>query len=154
MSLEEITTLDSAVREHPERREAQRALAVDVTARVHGADAARVAAEVSTLLFAKGDAASLSEDAFTALRQEIPFIIHRETPQADNGLDVLNWVTELGLAASRGAAKRLLAQGGLSINGAKLTESSSTVTREQLLRGQYALIKKGARDHGLVAVPQ
>ncbi len=152
LSLEEITALDTSVREHPERREAQRALASDVTARVHGADAARVAAEVSALLFGKGDATALSEDALAALRHEIPFITHRETPETGNTLDVLNWVTELGLAASRGAAKRLLAQGGLSVNGVKLSESSAVVSREQLLRGQYALIKKGARDYGLVAV--
>lgn len=153
MSLDEISALDTAVREHPERREAQRALAADVTARVHGADAARVAAEVSGLLFGKGDASSLSEEALTALRQEIPFATHRETPENGNALDVLAWVTELGLAASRGAAKRLLAQGGLSVNGVKLTESSSNISREQLLRGRYALIKKGARDYGLVEVP-
>ena len=78
---------------------------------------------------------------------------HRETPENGNALDVLNWVTELGFASSRGAAKRLLAQGGLSVNGVKLTESSPSVTREALLRGQYALIKKGARDYGLVEVP-
>ena len=152
MSMEEIMALDMLVREHPERREAQRALALDVTARVHGADAARVAAEVSTLLFGKGDATALSEDALTALRQEIPFVTHRETPDNGNALDVLNWVTELGLAASRGAAKRLLAQGGLSVNGVKLSESTSSVSREALLRGRYALIKKGARDYGLVEV--
>lgn len=153
MSLEEITALDTSVRAHPERREAQRALAADVTARVHGADAARVAAEVSTLLFGKGDAALLSEEALSALRHEIPFAVHRETPETGNALDVLNWVTELGLAASRGAAKRLLTQGGLSVNGVKLSESAAAVSREQLLRGRYALIKKGARDYGLVEVP-
>lgn len=153
MSLEEITALDTAVREHPERREAQRALAADVTARVHGADAARVAAEVSTLLFGKGDASLLSEEALKALRDEIPFKTHVESAESGNALDVLNWVTDLGFAQSRGAAKRLLQQGGLSVNGVKLTESSSAVSREQLLRGQYALIKKGARDYGLVFVP-
>ncbi len=153
MSLEEITALDMSVREHPERREAQRALAADVTARVHGANSARVAAEVSALLFGKGDAGSLSEEALNALRHEIPFTTHRETPENGNALDVLSWVTELGLVASRGAAKRLLAQGGLSVNGVKLTEAASGVSREQLLRGRYALIKKGARDYGLVFVP-
>lgn len=153
LPLAEITALDTAVRAHPERREAQRALAADVTARVHGADAARVAAEVSTLLFGKGDASALSEEALKALRDEIPFMTHQETAESGNVMDVLNWVTELGFAQSRGAAKRLLQQGGLSVNGVKLTESSSAVSREQLLRGQYALIKKGARDYGLVFVP-
>ena len=106
MSLEEISALDISVREHPERREAQRALAADVTARVHGADAARVAAEVSTLLFGKGDASQLSEGALAALRHEIPFVQHRETSDSGNALDVLSWVTELGprSVARRGKA--------------------------------------------------
>ena len=153
LSLDEISALDIAVREHPERRAAQRALAADVTARVHGAAAATVAAEVSTLLFGKGDAAALSAEALNALRAEIPFVTHRETAETGNALDVLQWVTDLGLAPSRGAAKRLLAQGGLSVNGVKLSEFANSVTREQLLRGQYALIRKGARDYGLVALP-
>jgi len=153
LSLDEISALDIAVREHPERRAAQRALAADVTARVHGAAAATVAAEVSTLLFGKGDAAALSAEALNALREEIPFVTHRETAETGNALDVLQWVTDLGLAPSRGAAKRLLAQGGLSVNGVKLSEFANSVTREQLLRGQYALIRKGARDYGLVALP-
>ena len=152
LSMEEIMALDVAVREHPEKREAQRALANDVTSRVHSADAARVAAEVSTLLFGKGDASSLSEEALEALRAEIPFATHAESAATGNAFDVLEWVTMLGLAASRGAAKRLLQQGGLSVNGVKLSEGSAAVSREVLLRGRYALIKKGARDYGLVEV--
>jgi len=70
---EVIESLDAAVRSAPEKREAQRALAMDVTTRVHGDDAARVAREVSALLFEKADAATLSEGALEALRKEIPF---------------------------------------------------------------------------------
>ena len=153
LSMEKIMALDVSVREHPEKREAQRALAAEVTSRVHGAAAARVAAEVSTLLFGKGDAAGLSEAALEALRDEIPFAVHAENAENGNALDVLEWVTTLGLAASRGAAKRLVAQGGLSVNGVKVSESSMSIAREGLLQGKYALIKKGAREYGLIEVP-
>jgi tyrosyl-tRNA synthetase len=111
-----------------------------------------VAREVSTLLFAKGDAAALSEPALVALRDEIPSLVHTPNSESGNALDVLEWVVTLGFAASRGAAKRLLAQGGLSVNGTKLTEATATVRPDSLLRGRYALIKKGARDYGLVDV--
>ncbi|MEP6765610.1 MAG: tyrosine--tRNA ligase [Gemmatimonadaceae bacterium] len=153
LSMEEVMALDIAVRERPEKREAQRALANDVTTRVHGADAARVAAEVSMLLFGKGDAAGLSEAALSALREEIPYITHVENAENGNALDVLDWVVALGFAASRGAGKRLLSQGGLTVNGVKLSEAAAGVPRDALLRGKYALIKKGARDYGLVEVP-
>jgi tyrosyl-tRNA synthetase len=63
----EIEALDAATAEHPERREAQGALAHEVTSRAHGAEAARVAQELSGLLFAKGDPRALSGDALAAL---------------------------------------------------------------------------------------
>jgi tyrosyl-tRNA synthetase len=152
---EEIEALDAAVRSAPEARAAQRALAADVTARVHGADAARVAREVSALLFEKADPASLSEDALHALQGEIPFANY--APAADSGasadgIDIYECLTALGIAASRGAAKRLLEQGGVSVNGVKLAAADRTVSEDRLLRGGYLLVKKGQRDFGLVRV--
>ena len=152
---EEIEALDAAVRSAPEARAAQRALAADVTARVHGPEAARVAREVSALLFEKGDPASLSEAALQALQGEIPFADY--APAADagasaDGIDIYECLTALGIAASRGAAKRLLEQGGVSVNGVKLGAADRTVSEDRLLRGGYLLIKKGQRDFGLVRV--
>ncbi len=151
LSLEEITALDEQVRSAPERRAAQRALAADVTARVHSADAARVAQEVSALLFEKGDPRALSEAAIGALRNEIPFAEYTapETPVGD-GIDVLHCLVLLNIAASRGAAKRLLEQGGISVNGAKV--QTAMVGHDALLAGRHLLIKKGQRDFGLVHV--
>lgn len=152
---ETIEGLDAAVRSAPEKREAQRALANDVTSRVHGADAARVAREVSALLFEKADPGTLSAGALEALRNEIPFAQY--APSADSTvapdmIDVFECLTALGIAASRGAAKRLVEQGGVSVNGAKLQASDRAVTRDGLLGGHYLLIKKGARDFGLISV--
>src|SRR6185437_12277368 len=70
---EAIETLDRETQEHPERRAAQRTLAEDMTARVHGADALKTAAEVSALLFGGSDPAGLSPQALEALAAEIPF---------------------------------------------------------------------------------
>lgn len=151
----EVEALDTAVRTAPERREAQRALAADVTQRVHSAEAARVAQEVSALLFEKADPHALSEAALSALRAEIPFAEY--VAPADgapiDGVDVYQCLTLLGIAASRGAAKRLLEQGGISVNGAKLTAADRIVGEERLLRGRHLLIRKGQREFGLVRVP-
>ena len=149
-----IESLDAAVRSAPEKREAQRALAHDVTSRVHGEDAARVAREVSALLFEKADAATLSDGALHALRAEIPFAMYApsaDAPPVDgDGIDVYECLTALGFAASRGAGKRLLEQGGVSINGAKLSAADRVVPRDRALLGRYMLVKKGARDFGLI----
>ncbi|MEO7520931.1 MAG: S4 domain-containing protein, partial [Gemmatimonas sp.] len=94
--------------------------------------------------------------ALDALRSEIPFATY--SPPADvapgsDGVDVYECLTALGFAASRGAAKRLLEQGGVSVNGVKLAGTDRTVGTERLLRGQSLLVKKGQRDVGLILVP-
>jgi tyrosyl-tRNA synthetase len=160
LSREEIEAMDSAVRAHPEQRAAQRALAIDVTTRVHGADAARVAQEVSSLLFEKADPTLLSDAALEALRGEIPFATYAPSAEASaataspaDGVDIFECLTTLGVATSRGAAKRLLEQGGISVNGVKLGAADRFVSTDRLLRGRHLLIRKGARDYGLVHVP-
>lgn len=163
LSRETIEALDERVRSAPETREAQRALAADVTARVHGAEAARVAQELSALLFEKADPQGLSEAALAALRTEIPFARYAAPADAESatattgtdalGIDVYECLTQLGIAASRGAAKRLLEQGGVSVNGVKLGASERFLRDDRLLRGRHLLIRKGQREFGLVQVP-
>ncbi|MBL0937430.1 MAG: tyrosine--tRNA ligase [Gemmatimonadaceae bacterium] len=154
LSLDEVTALDEQVRTTPEKRVAQRTLAAEVTTRVHGADAARVAQEVSALLFEKADPNGLSDAALAALAKEIPFADY--VPPAENapvdGIDIFEALVQLGIAASRGAAKRLLEQGGISVNGAKLSAADKSVGYERLLRGQYLLLRKGQREFGLLRV--
>ena len=135
---------------HPERRVAQQALARDVTTRVHGEKAARAAADVSALLFGRGEAGALSLDALEALRDEVPFVSIPELPA--EGMDATDLFVAAKLAPSKGAAKRLLEQGGLSVNGAKLSVEQRVVHREMILAGGHLLLRKGAREYALVRV--
>ncbi|MDF1502808.1 tyrosine--tRNA ligase [Roseisolibacter sp. H3M3-2] len=149
---ERVEALDAATAERPHLREAQQALADEVTTRVHGAEAARVAQEVSRLLFAKGDPRALSGEALAALAAEVPFA---EAPAPGEGLgalDVADLYVTAGLVKSKGEARRLLEQGGLTVSGRKLTASERAVTREDVLAGGYLLLRKGARDYALVKV--
>jgi len=139
LSRQETEAIEKEMGARPQDRGAQLAIAREVTARVHGADAARVAEDVSRLLFAKGDPESLSDEALDALTREVPFV---ELPGLTNVIDGL---VALGLAASKGAARRLVDQGGVSVNGHRVTDSLG-----EPLRGRYYLIRKGARDYGLV----
>jgi len=148
---DEIESIDEATAARPERREAQHALAYDVTSRVHGAEAARVAQEVSALLFAKGDPRRLSPAAFGALAKEIPYV---EVPAAAEGaaLDAIDLFVAAGLVKSKGEARRLLEQGGLTVSGRRLTADDKAIRDEDFLAGRYLLLKKGARDYALVRV--
>lgn len=142
LSREEIESLEREVAEHPEARSAQQALATEVTTRVHGGEAASIAEDVSKLVFGRGDPASLSPAGLTALSQEVPFVeVSRDT-------SVIDALVALKLAASKSAARRLIEQGGVAVNGKRV--ASAIDPMGEPLAGGYYLIKKGARDYGLV----
>jgi len=144
-SRHEIEELEKAITSAPEKREAQQALARDVTARVHGEDAARVAEEVSKVLFGKADPTTLSETVLKALGKEVPFAEVRETPGLLDALVILK------LAASKSAARRLVEQGGVYLNGQRASADASLAS-SQALAGKYHLLRKGAREYGLLQV--
>jgi tyrosyl-tRNA synthetase len=159
LSRAEIEGLDAATVEWAQAREAQQALARDVTARVHGEEQMRAAAEVSALLFGGGDPRALSPSAFALLRREVPFASVAPDPALADAAaaggapaleDVLTLLTVTGLAASRGAAKRLVEQGGVRVNGERRTMGERFVRAEELLPGGHVLLRKGARDYALV----
>jgi tyrosyl-tRNA synthetase len=149
---EEVEVLEELVAEHPERREAQRALARELTNRVHGAEAALVAAEVSDLLFAGADPMVLSAAAIDALAREVPFVELPAPGPGLGGVDVVALFVAARLAPSKGAARRLLEQGGLSVNGRRLPADARMIPLDMLLTGRHLLLRKGTRDHCLVRV--
>jgi tyrosyl-tRNA synthetase len=157
LSRDGIEALDAATAAAPDKRAAQLALARDVTRRVHGDAALAAAEQVSGFFFGGLDPHELTTQAFTILRAEAPFhdvtmsdIASDATP---GSLDVLKLLTASGLAASNGAAKRLLEQGAVSINKRKLAASERTVTPDVvLLRDGHLVVGKGKRDFALLRV--
>ena len=143
LSRQEIEGLEKQITAAPEKREAQQALARAMTAQVHGDEAARVAEEVSRVLFGKADPTSLAEPVLRALSEEVPFA---EAPEAPALLDAL---VTLKLAASKSAARRLVEQGGVTVNGQRAAADTDLASTKPLAGG-YHLIRKGARDYGLL----
>ena len=142
LSRPDIEAIEKEMEARPQERAAQQAIAREVTTRVHGENAAKVAEDVSRLLFAKGDPSSLSGEALDALSREVPFV---ELPETPNAVDAL---VALGLAASKGAARRLVEQGGVTVNGHRVAGAADALGGR--LRGKYFLVRKGARDYGLI----
>lgn len=144
----EIEALEAAHAKAPHERGAQRALAAAMTSLLHGADAARVAAEVSRVIFDKKiDAASIGDDVYATLAAEIPSVTYADAAE----LSVLD-VLEGAFALSRGAGRKLIQQGGVSVNGEKLSADSLTVPRANAVRGRWFLVRKGGRDIALADV--
>jgi tyrosyl-tRNA synthetase len=153
----EIEALDAATASSPEQRAAQQALARDVTRRVHGEAALQAAEQVSTFFFGGLEARALSDDAFGILRAEAPFAeVARAELSSDaqpDAFDALKLLTASGLAASNGAAKRLLEQGGVSVNKRKLSASDRHLpASDVLLSGGHVVVGKGKRDYALLRV--
>ena len=151
---EEIESLDQATEARPERREAQQMLARDLTTRVHGEDSLRAALEVTGFLFGGLEPAGLSRAALEVLSAEAPFVEVKEADVSDGaqGLDALKLLVASGLAASNGAARRLLEQGGISVNKRKLGAQERYVDANVLLHGSYVILGKGKRDYAVVRV--
>jgi len=141
----EIEALDDTIAGAPEKREAQQVLARDVTARVHSEEAAAVAEEVSRVLFGKADPTTLSESVLEALSEEVPFAEAREVAGIVDALVLLK------LAASKSAARRLVEQGGVYLNGQRAS-ADTTLSGTKPLAGKYHLVRKGAREYGLLRV--
>jgi tyrosyl-tRNA synthetase len=156
MSREEIEALDHTLAERPESREAQQALAREVTRMVHGDAALTAAQEVSGLLFGGADPKSLSSDALLALKLEIPVFVVEPNPDRIEltTYDVLEAVCvgNDALFKSKGDARRMVQQGGVYLNGQRMEPARRPIAADELLGGRYVLLRKGARSYGLVEV--
>jgi tyrosyl-tRNA synthetase len=145
MDRDTVAELEREMAEHPERRAAQAALALEITSRVHGADAASVAREVSLVLFGRGDVAALSQAALKALAREV----QGATANRDEQLTVADLFVRASLVKSKGEARRLADQGGAYVNGERAL-STLSLGDIQPLAGSYVLLRKGARDYAVI----
>ena len=141
----QIQEMENTLLRAPEKRAAQRELAWDMTVRVHGNEAAITAEEVSGVLFGKTEPSSLSERVLQALSQEVPFAESR------GPMGLADALVALKLAASKSAARRLVEQGGVYVNGHRAGADTDLASLKPLA-GRYHLLRKGARDYGLVRV--
>ncbi|WP_163188404.1 tyrosine--tRNA ligase [Cellulosimicrobium sp. SL-1] len=142
-SREEIAELEAAVRERPGAREAQRTLAADVTTLVHGAAATEAVIAASQALFGRGELDALDERTLEAAVAELP----RATAQV--GDPVVDLLVASGLVASKGAARRAVAEGGAYVNNVKVTGEDATLGANDLLHGRFALLRRGKKTLGV-----
>lgn len=142
-SREEIEELEVAVRERPGAREAQRTLAADVTTLVHGAAATEAVVAASQALFGRGDLDGLDERTLEAAVAELP----RATAQVGDA--VVDLLVASGLVASKGAARRAVAEGGAYVNNVKVTGEDATLGADDLLHGRFALLRRGKKTLGV-----
>jgi len=137
----EVDELEAAHAKAPYERGAQRELARAVTTMIHGKAAARVAEEASRIVFDRRVApAAISDEVFATLAREIPSVATKGA-----ALDVLA-ALEQAFGQSKSAGRKLLQQGAVTVNGAKLAATDVTVSAARAVRGRWFLVRKGGRD--------
>ncbi len=137
---DQIEQLEAATTERPAAREAQRALAADVTTLVHGQQATDQAVAASQALFGRGDLAGLDADTVRDATAELP----RATFSL--GAAVVDLLVDAGLAPSRGGARRTITEGGAYLNNVKVVDVDAVVGPEQLLHERYLVLRRGKKS--------
>ncbi|MDD3672286.1 MAG: tyrosine--tRNA ligase, partial [Synergistaceae bacterium] len=129
MELDEIRAIIEEHNKNPHLRVAQKKLAWDLTCRVHGEDAAKRAKDASAILFGEMDIREADAELLDTLSAEIPFA------EADSiiGGPITDLLVLSGGCASKGEAKRKIKEGGVYLNGVKVTEESKQISSEDLL---------------------
>ena len=146
-----IAELEHAIAVSPEKREAQKRLAQEVTLTVHGESNLRKAVQASRVLFG-GEIADLSASDVLDIFAEVPSSTIPRDTFAGDGISLVDLVIACGFATSNGAARRLIEAGGIYINNRRVSDFQATIGLSALIEGQYLVLRKGSREYHLVRV--
>jgi tyrosyl-tRNA synthetase len=147
---DEIGELERSTAGEPERRNAQRQLARDVTEFVHGSDQVHRAERASAVLFG-GALAEASADDILMVFEDVPSITMKEAA-LEAGVGAADLAVAAGLVASKGEAARLIKQGGLYVNDRRFTDERGRVTIADAIGRSVIVLRKGQRERRIVKI--
>ncbi|WP_456429893.1 tyrosine--tRNA ligase [Rhodocaloribacter sp.] len=145
----EVEELAAATEAAPERREAQRRLAREVTRLVHGEAELARAEQASAVLFG-GEMDTLPLADILDIFEDVP---SAELPRArfeGEGIGVIDLLAESGATASKGEARRLVRSGGAYVNNRRVTDEHARITLEDTIEGKAVVVRKGRKNYRLV----
>jgi tyrosyl-tRNA synthetase len=146
---ERVEELDEATASRPERREAQRQLAFELTALVHGEGEARRAQQAAAVLFTP-EIATLDPETLEKALADAPTVeLTRQALEA--GLTVLDALLRTGLAESRNNGRHLLSQGSIYINGARVSEDRPLAWSDAL-HGVWIVLRRGRSKQSVLVI--
>ena len=137
----EIEGLEAETSEHPEARGAQQALASELTALVHGDDAAAQAASASGALFGRGELRDLDAETLAAALAEL-----RNAQVSGPMPTIADLLVASGLAESRTAARRTVGDGGAYLNNQRVTDADLVPAESDLLHARWLVLRRGKRN--------
>jgi tyrosyl-tRNA synthetase len=150
LSREEIEEIVFSHRQAPENRSLQKALARELTVFVHGEEEYRKAVETTGKLFMNqtAPAESLSVEDLEQMEGVVRHVFPRSRIQEQ--VDLVSFLAESGICASKGEARKLVQQGGLSLNRRKVADPTLKLEPSALLHDRFLLVQKGKKHYYLV----
>ena len=153
-SKEEIEVIVAEHFESPHMRKLQKALAEDITSRVHGEDALRTAIAASNILYGKStedDLKSISEKDFFAIFDGVPQAIVSRL-DIEDGMGIIDALSgKTGFLKSNGEARRELKANAIAVNKTKVSEDY-TIKPDTLINDKYVLLSKGKKNNFILVV--
>jgi tyrosyl-tRNA synthetase len=149
---DQINALIAEHRQDQSKRVLQKRLAQELTVYVHGEEEYQKAIETTQKLFAQQNASadSLTVEDLEGMEGIVKISYPLATLQA--GVNVLDLVTEVKIFPSKGEARKMIQNGGLSMNREKVTDAAILVNSDKLLHQKYLLVQKGKKNYYLIAV--
>ncbi len=152
---EEVEALEAKHSEAPHQRLLQKALAKEVTCRVHSENDYQAAVEASEILFGEGTTEALkklSEKDLLAAFEGVPQVDIAKA-ELESGINVVDFFSDkTKICSSKGEARKMILAGGVSLNKAKMQDVAAMVSSESLLNGKYILAQKGKKNYFLVKI--
>ena len=148
LPLSEINRLAELTGAEPEKREAHRALAYEVTSFVHGAEQTDVAVKTSQVLFGR-EISDVSDKMLEGIFKDVP---STELPWKDveSGIPMVDAMVLCAISKGKSAARRLIDGGGLYLNNKRITDTDYVITRESLASAHIAVLRTGKRNYHLL----
>ena len=147
----EILAIEAEHAAAPHLRTLQKALAANVTTRVHSAAATEAALAASQVLFGGGDLASLNEATLLDVFAGVPHLrVLRDEMTELNAATFLSDFTLHKIFPSKGEARKMIQAGGVSINREKIASPDAPVAALQHLAGKYLVVQKGKKNYFLI----
>ncbi|MDO8545111.1 MAG: tyrosine--tRNA ligase [Opitutaceae bacterium] len=149
LSAEEVTALEKEVQAKPAARTAQKTLAREMTALVHGPDRLAGAIKASEVLFG-GSIEGLSAEDFQDVAAEAPNQDIEKSKLEAAGTPLIDLLVSSGLCPSKGQARKDLEGGGIYVNNVRVGGITRAVSTADLLFGAYVLLRKGRRTYAVL----
>src|SRR5581483_6843200 len=148
LSLDEIGALEEKAKNQPEQRDAQKALAFEMSSLVHGQDEAEAAIKTSQALFG-GSLEGLSAKQLNDISSDMPTTTI-DSERLSAGISLADLLAETKLSPSKGQARKDIESGGVYVNNVREDNPRSMMNNEKMLFGKFLMLRRGKKNYHMI----